>query len=194
MYSKPSSSIDPLKRFSFDALSHICGPYCFVLCTEGANLLCCDSPKRRYLSLNCWASDPRTWVENIKCRLMPVRWYFWTSKRKTARSVTDDMEENKPSAVSMRTCEVKVTLKRLQEDIKCFVVRSRSVQMFKLLISIKITWWQNTAIERTAGWDGRIVLKPILKKWCVDWIGLDWTGLDSCDWSKSLRGYLWIQE
>ena len=42
--------------FSFYALSHIC----FVLCTEVANIMCCDSPKRRYLSLNCRVSHART--------------------------------------------------------------------------------------------------------------------------------------
>jgi hypothetical protein len=161
------------------------GVLCYVLKVQifcvviHRNLGICRSTVGRHM--------PEHGCENIKCCLMHVRWYFWTSKRKTAWSVTDGKEENKPSAVSMRTCEVKVTLKRLQEDIKCFVVRSRSVQVFKLLICIKITWRQNTAIERTAEWDGRIILKGILKKWCVDWIGFMWLAV-STD-----RGYLWIQ-
>ena len=44
---------------NFSVLSRICGPCCFVSCTEVANLLCCDSSKRRYISLNYRASHHR---------------------------------------------------------------------------------------------------------------------------------------
>ena len=102
--------------------------------------------------------------ENIRCGVMHVRWYFWTGKRKTARSVTDDNEENKPSAVCLRKCEVKLTLSQLQGSIKWFVVRSRSVQFFRLPICIKITLRQNIAMGRSSRRGGRIILKLILRK------------------------------
>ena len=72
----------------------------------------------------------------------------------------DDVEENKPSAVCLQKCGVKMTLSQLQ-DTKCIVVRSRSVQLFKLLDGIKMTLRQKTAIERTARRDGGIILKVI---------------------------------
>jgi len=53
-----------------------------------------------------------------------------------------------------------MTLSQLQ-DTKCIVVRSRRVQLFKLLVGIKITLRQKTAIERTVRRDGGIILKVI---------------------------------
>jgi hypothetical protein len=57
-----------------------------------------------------------------------------------------------------------MALSKLQEGIKCIVVRSRSVKRLKLLISIKITLRQKAAIERISRRDGRIILKLILRK------------------------------
>jgi len=80
-----------------------------------------------------------------------------------ARLVTDDKEENKPNAVWLLKCEFKMTLSQLQEDIKWFVVRSVSVQKFKLLIRIQKALRQKTAMERTSRRGWRIILKLKLK-------------------------------